>query len=60
MSVSDTVRSPCVDVCALDEADICIGCQRSGDEISRWGQMTNDERKEVLRNVAVREEQSGF
>lgn len=56
MSVADKVRSPCVQVCALDENDICIGCQRTGDEILRWTQMTNDERREVLRKVAIREE----
>lgn len=56
MKVSDKVRSPCVQICALDERDICIGCQRTGDEILRWTQMTNDERREVLRKVAVREQ----
>lgn len=56
MKVADKVRSPCVSVCALDEKDICIGCQRSGDEILRWTSMTNDERREVLRKVAQREE----
>ncbi|WP_273427725.1 DUF1289 domain-containing protein [Marinobacter sp.] len=56
MSVADKVRSPCVQVCALDENDMCIGCQRTGDEILCWTQMTNDERREVLRQVAVREE----
>ncbi|AHI29743.1 DUF1289 domain-containing protein [Marinobacter similis] len=56
MSVADKVRSPCVQVCALDENDMCIGCQRTGDEILRWTQMTNEERREVLRQVAVREE----
>ncbi|MBW4936164.1 DUF1289 domain-containing protein [Marinobacter sp. F4206] len=56
MSVSDKVRSPCIQVCALDENDMCIGCQRTGDEILRWTQMTNEERREVLRNVAIREE----
>lgn len=60
MNTSDAVRSPCVDICALDESDLCIGCQRSVDEISRWGQMTNDERQEVLRKVAAREERSGL
>lgn len=55
MTVSDKVRSPCVSVCALDENDVCIGCQRSGDEILRWTSMTNDERREVLRKVAERE-----
>lgn len=56
MSISDKVRSPCVQVCALDENDVCIGCQRTGDEILRWTRMTNDERREVLRQVAIREE----
>lgn len=55
MKVSDKVRSPCVSVCALDESDICIGCQRSGDEIMRWTTMTNDERREVMRKVVERE-----
>jgi predicted Fe-S protein YdhL (DUF1289 family) len=43
------VRSPCVQVCVLDEADICTGCQRTVQEISQWGRMTNAERHEVLR-----------
>lgn len=55
MSVSDKVRSPCVSVCALDANDVCIGCHRSGDEIMRWTQMTNDERRDVLKKVAERE-----
>ena len=29
------VASPCVHVCALDDEDICIGCQRSVAEITR-------------------------
>lgn len=56
MSVSDKVRSPCISVCALDADDICIGCHRSGDEILRWTQMTNEERREVLEKVAEREQ----
>ncbi|WP_083329183.1 DUF1289 domain-containing protein [Marinobacter salinus] len=56
MSALDKVRSPCVQVCALDENDTCIGCQRTGGEILRWTQMTNDERRDVLRKVAIREE----
>lgn len=55
MNVADKVRSPCVSICALDENDLCIGCQRSGDEITRWSQMNNEERREVLRKVAERE-----
>lgn len=42
------LASPCVYVCALDDDDICIGCQRSGEEITRWGRMDNTERRAVL------------
>ena len=42
------VASPCVNICALDEDDICTGCQRTVEEITRWGRMTNDERRGVL------------
>ncbi|MEN9465224.1 MAG: hypothetical protein RL217_1405 [Pseudomonadota bacterium] len=58
MSEQD-VRSPCVSICALDENDLCVGCYRSGREISDWGKMSNDERKAVLQKVSEREQQAG-
>jgi len=42
------VASPCVQVCALDDDDICIGCQRNVVEITRWSRMDNAERRQVL------------
>ncbi|MFJ4373064.1 DUF1289 domain-containing protein [Pseudomonas japonica] len=42
------LASPCVSVCALDDHDICIGCQRTAGEITRWGRMDNAERRRVL------------
>ncbi|MGO1502840.1 MAG: DUF1289 domain-containing protein [Marinobacter sp.] len=56
MAAEDKVRSPCVSICALDERDVCIGCQRTGDEILRWTSMTSCERKAVLVKVAEREQ----
>ena len=53
------VSSPCVSLCALDEDDVCVGCQRSADEIRRWGLMDNDERRQVLRQCAERARTSG-
>ena len=41
------VASPCVSICALDEQDICTGCQRNVDEITRWSRMDNAERRQV-------------
>jgi len=32
----------------LDEDDICTGCQRNVDEITRWSRMDNAERRLVL------------
>ncbi|MBF8779857.1 DUF1289 domain-containing protein [Pseudomonas fulva] len=49
MEATETpVRSPCVNICALDEQDICVGCQRSVEEITRWARMDNQERRAVL------------
>ncbi|WP_237065983.1 DUF1289 domain-containing protein [Microbulbifer guangxiensis] len=48
------VRSPCISVCALNEQDICEGCFRSGMEISRWGTMSNDERRQILKTCTER------
>lgn len=55
----DIVKSPCVYICCLDEQDICSGCYRTCDEICKWGVMSNDERKDVMKKVAERENASG-
>lgn len=54
------VRSPCVNICALDENDLCVGCFRTGDEIAAWGKLTDDQRRDVLKKVAEREQASLF
>ncbi len=47
MSEQAPVRSPCVSICALDDDDICTGCQRSGMEIATWGRMSEVQRRDV-------------
>lgn len=42
------VKSPCIGVCALDEQNLCTGCQRNGEEITLWGRMSDAQRREVL------------
>ena len=54
------VASPCVHVCALDDEDICIGCQRTGAEITRWSLMDNSERREVLMRCHERAKAKGI
>ena len=57
--VDKVIKSPCVSICCLDDDDICLGCFRSCDEICKWGAMSNDERKDVMKKVAEREQDSG-
>jgi len=41
----NTVPSPCNGVCTLDEQSICLGCQRSQDEIRDWVIMDRDAKR---------------
>ncbi|MGK0249033.1 MAG: putative Fe-S protein YdhL (DUF1289 family) [Oleispira sp.] len=53
------VKSPCVNICCLNEEDVCLGCYRSCDEICKWGAMNNEQRNDVMKKVAEREQDSG-
>ena len=55
-----TIVSPCVNICYLDDNDICQGCYRSGDEIITWMRLDEEGRKKVLANVRKRELASLF
>lgn len=46
--------SPCVSICALDGDDICVGCFRTGHEISYWGRLEAEQQHEVLRRCQQR------
>ena len=59
-AVERPVASPCVNICALDDDDLCTGCQRSVAEITRWSRMTNPERREVLALCHERAKSSGM
>jgi len=48
------IASPCISICALDENDVCVGCYRSGQEITRWSVAENVERRAILANAAER------
>lgn len=49
-----SVESPCRKLCALDPATrVCTGCGRSLDEIARWGGMSDDEKRAVLRRIGA-------
>ena len=49
------VPSPCVSVCAIDEATgFCAGCLRTIDEIAAWSVLDDDERRDVWARIGVR------
>ena len=60
MTTERPVRSPCINVCALDDHDVCTGCQRTADEITRWGRMSNDERRQVIAKTYERAKAQGL
>lgn len=55
---NETVKSPCIDICSLDEQDVCVGCYRTLQEITDWSAMDNAQRNIVLRNSQLRDQQS--
>jgi predicted Fe-S protein YdhL (DUF1289 family) len=44
--------SPCISLCQMDaETGLCVGCQRTMDEIVAWGTASDDERRAVWREI---------
>ena len=48
------IASPCIAICALDENDVCVGCYRTAEEITRWTQADNIERHSINESAAAR------
>jgi predicted Fe-S protein YdhL (DUF1289 family) len=50
-----TVSTPCIDVCVLDPLSaLCIGCGRTGEEITAWATMSETERLAVMAGLGQR------
>ena len=54
--MEEIVDSPCVRNCCLNDEDICIGCFRSLQEITRWGTLNSQDKQRVLALVAQRKQ----
>lgn len=50
------ILSPCIGICQLDDAGVCVGCLRSSDEIGRWSVMGAEERRHIMDVVLPRRE----
>ena len=44
----DAPASPCVRNCCLDDANVCLGCGRTLDEILAWHDADADGRRAIL------------
>ena len=44
------VKSPCQFICVLEE-DVCIGCHRTKEEISKWSKYTDEEKIKVIERL---------
>ena len=47
------VESPCINICKM-EGDLCAGCFRTLDEIARWANIGDDDKRLILAAVAQR------
>jgi hypothetical protein len=55
VTASGAVPSPCVSVCAMDEASgLCTGCHRTLDEIAAWSVLDDDGKRAVLAAASTR------
>jgi predicted Fe-S protein YdhL (DUF1289 family) len=53
--VDDDVKSPCVNICRMNETTgYCEGCFRTIDEIAGWSQFSPDEQRGVIAALARR------
>ena len=49
-----SLGSPCIGVCQTDARGYCLGCHRSRDERFRWLEMSDEQKREVLRLCRAR------
>ena len=54
------IASPCVSICALNEDDVCVGCYRTSDELTRWWGMTNAEKLTTIELAKERDNQASI
>lgn len=47
-------QSPCIDICTLDEANVCMGCMRTVQEIIDWSRMSAAQQWAVINALPER------
>ena len=51
---AESVASPCIRRCCLDDHDICLGCGRMLDEILAWGEASAEARRAIILTAQAR------
>ena len=54
MTDDASVSSPCIRRCTLNEADVCVGCGRTLNEIKRWSQASLPEQRQIIQAARSR------
>jgi uncharacterized protein len=54
--MTNPLTSPCVNVCALDDNEVCQGCFRTLDEITGWSDATDSEKASTLLKARARQD----
>ena len=58
MLVETEIESPCIGVCAMDEATgFCLGCYRTLYEIKQWWDLGNAQKQQIIVEANARLEQ---
>lgn len=56
----ENIELPCVNICALDETrTYCVGCFRTRNEIARWRDASDDEKRRIRAAATRRALQAG-
>ena len=58
MLIEIDIESPCIGVCAMEEATgFCQGCYRTLDEIQQWWDLSNMQKQQIIDEANARLEQ---
>ena len=56
-----SIETPCIAVCLMDpRSNLCFGCGRTLNEITRWHGMESSERLSVMAELPARMEEAGL
>jgi predicted Fe-S protein YdhL (DUF1289 family) len=48
------MQSPCINICSLNQQNICVGCYRSIEEITCWSRVNDVNKRKILENAEKR------